>query len=44
MGYAIEFAAAEGHTIQQYQFVYPIPNTELERINNTQLLWQNPNY
>jgi len=44
MGYAQEFALAEGHEIQTYQFVYPIPNTELERINNTSLLWQNPNY
>lgn len=44
MGYAKEFAAAEGHTIQNYQLVYPIPNTELERINNTSLLWQNSNY
>mgnify|MGYP005605492173 FL=1 len=44
MGYAKEFAAAEGHTIQDYQLVYPIPNTELERINNTALLWQNSNY
>lgn len=44
MGYAQEFALAEGHDIQTYQFVYPIPNTELERINNTSLLWQNPNY
>lgn len=44
MGYAKEFAAAEGHAIQDYQLVYPIPNTELERINDTDLLWQNPNY
>lgn len=44
MGYAKEFAAAEGHYIQNYQLLYPIPNTELERINDTSLLWQNPNY
>lgn len=44
MGFAKECAAAEGHDIQDYQFVFPIPNSELERINNTELLWQNPNY
>ncbi|MGN1221177.1 MAG: RagB/SusD family nutrient uptake outer membrane protein, partial [Candidatus Cryptobacteroides sp.] len=44
MGFAKEFATAEGHDIQDYQFVFPIPNSELERINNTELLWQNPNY
>ena len=44
MGYAKEAMAAEGHTIQDYQLLYPIPNTELERINDTSLLWQNPGY
>lgn len=44
MGYAKEAMAAEGHAIQDYQLLYPIPNTELERINNTSLLWQNPGY
>ena len=44
MGYAQEFATAEGHDIQSYQLVYPIPNAEIERINDPSLLWQNPNY
>jgi hypothetical protein len=44
MGYAQEFAMAEGHDIQSYQLVYPIPNKEIERINDASLLWQNPNY
>lgn len=44
MGYAAEAVAAEGHAIQSYQLLYPIPTTELERINNTSLLWQNPGY
>lgn len=44
MGYAAEAVAAEGHAIQSYQLLFPIPNTELERINDTSLLWQNPGY
>ncbi len=44
MGYAQEAMAAEGHVIQPYQKLYPIPNTELERIDNESLLWQNPGY
>ena len=44
MGYAKEYALAEGHVIQDYQLLFPIPNSELERINDTSLLWQNPNY
>lgn len=44
LGGAQEAAAAEGHTIQQYQMLFPIPTTELERINNEALMWQNPGY
>lgn len=44
MGGAIEAMKADGHDIQSYQFLYGIPTTELERINNTSLLWQNPGY
>lgn len=44
MGYAAEAVAEEGHAIQNYQLLYPIPNTELERINDPSLLWQNPGY
>ena len=44
MGGAKEAMKAEGHIIQDYQFLYPIPKTELERINNTELLWQNTGY
>lgn len=44
MGEAKNAAAEEGFTIQDYQLLYPIPTSELERINNTDVLWQNPGY
>ena len=44
MGGAKDAMKAEGHEIQDYQFLYPIPKTELERVNNEKLLWQNPGY
>lgn len=44
LGGAKEAAAAEGKTIQDYQLLYPIPSSEIERINNSALLWQNPGY
>ncbi len=44
MGFAREVMAGIGHSIADYQLVYPIPKTELERINNTDLLWQNTGY
>lgn len=44
MGGAKEAMKADGHIIQDHQFLYPIPKTELERINNPELLWQNTGY
>lgn len=44
MGYAKEVLAATGHSIQDYQLVYPIPKTEIEKVNNTSILWQNEGY
>jgi len=44
MGYAKEVMATVGHDISDYQLLYPIPKTEIERLNNTDLLWQNPGY
>lgn len=44
MGAAVKAMAANGHTIQSYQLLFPIPKSELERVNNTELLWQNNGY
>jgi hypothetical protein len=44
MGEAKAVMAAIGHDIADYQFLFPIPQTELERLNNESLLWQNPGY
>jgi hypothetical protein len=44
MGEAKEVMALNGHIISDYQFLFPIPKTELERLNNESLLWQNPGY
>lgn len=44
MGYAKEMMAAAGHIIHDYQLVYPIPKGEIEKINNTSILWQNEGY
>lgn len=44
LGGAIEAAAADGKSINDYQLLYPIPLSEIERINNTDILWQNPGY
>jgi hypothetical protein len=44
MGGAREEMAVNGHNISDAQLLFPIPETEIERINNKSLLWQNPGY
>lgn len=44
MGLAKEVMRNEGFDIQDYQFLFPIPQNEIEKIGNTEILWQNPGY
>lgn len=44
MGYAKEVMANIGINMSDYQYLYPIPKTEIERINDESLMWQNPEY
>lgn len=44
LGFAKDVMASQGISIQEYQKLYPIPTAEIERINNSSLLWQNPGY
>jgi len=44
MGYAKEAMRAEGFDIQDYQLLFPIPQNEIEKIGNSEILWQNPGY
>lgn len=44
MGYAKQALHAEGIEVQDYQLLFPIPQTEIEKIGNASILWQNPGY
>jgi hypothetical protein len=44
MGYAKEVMATIGHDIDDYRLRFPIPKTEIERVSDNSLLWQNPGY
>lgn len=44
MGYAKEAMRTEGFDIQDYQLLFPIPQNEIEKIGNSEILWQNPGY
>ena len=39
MGYAQEIMG-----IQDYQLLFPIPQNEMEKVGNPEILWQNPGY
>jgi len=43
-GTAISEIAKIGITIQEYQLIYPVPHTEVEKINNDNIFPQNPGY
>ena len=44
MGYAKSVLATQGLNIQDYQLLFPIPQTEIEKVGNPDILWQNPGY
>lgn len=44
MGYAKEVMSKEGVDLQDYQMLFPIPQKEIEKINDSSILWQNPGY
>lgn len=44
MGYAKSVMAENGKNIQDYQLLYPIPQTEIEKVGDASILWQNPGY
>ena len=44
MGFAKEVMAENGIEIKDYQLLFPIPQTEIEKVGNSSVLWQNPGY
>jgi hypothetical protein len=44
MGYAQEVMEDLGYTVPEYRLKFPIPTTEIERVNNPSLVYQNPGY
>lgn len=44
LGIALEFFQGMGYKITEKNMVFPIPNAEIEIVNNPKILWQNPGY
>lgn len=44
LGLAIEYFRGLGENIGEHQLVFPIPNDQIEIVNNNKILWQNPGF
>ena len=44
LGLAVEYFRGLGENIEEHQLVFPIPNNQIEIVNNNEILWQNPGF
>jgi hypothetical protein len=44
LGLAVDYFKALGYTLDSHNLVFPIPQAEIEIVNNKSILWQNPGY
>ncbi len=44
LGLAVEHFRSLGYTLDEHNLVFPIPQSQIEIVNNTSILWQNPGF
>lgn len=44
LGRAVEFFSAMGYSVKDRDLLFPIPNDQIEIVDNPAILWQNPGY
>ncbi len=44
LGLAIEYFRGLGQKIGEHQLIFPIPNNQIEIVNDNSILWQNPGF
>ena len=44
LGLAIEYFRGLGQSIGEHQLIFPIPNNQIEIVNDNSILWQNPGF
>ena len=44
LGLAVEHFRAQGQNIGEHNLLFPIPNAQIEIVNNKEILWQNPGF
>lgn len=44
LGLAVEFFKGMGYSVDSHELIFPIPQDQIEIVNNSDILWQNPGY
>lgn len=44
LGLAVDYFRSLGYSIDSHNLVFPIPQSQIEIVNNDNILWQNPGY
>lgn len=44
LGLAVEHFRSMGYSVDNHNLLFPIPQSQIEIVNNTDILWQNPGY
>lgn len=44
LGLAVEYFRSLGYTLDSHNLIFPIPQSQIEIVNNPSILWQNPGY
>ena len=44
LGLAVSFFKDMGYTIDAHQLIFPIPQDQIQIVNDKSILWQNPGY
>lgn len=44
LGLAVDYFKELGYSIEPYHLLFPIPQSQIEIVNNPDILWQNPGY
>lgn len=44
LGLAVDYFRAMGYTLDAHNLIFPIPQSQIEIVNNTSILWQNPGF
>ena len=44
LGLAVDYFRGLGYSLDAHNLIFPIPQSQLEIVNNPSILWQNPGF